>query len=122
VCSKNACSFLREYKNRRFNYDVENVFIRKHEAKMLSTHRDHSRLRNYRKIASTGESARIGIAIGAAMGVLAAITFISILLNWQRKRGVKVGTIINSRTTEEAERNGQEVGVIREPLPVYSKS
>ena len=123
VCSKNACSFLRDYKNKRFNCDVKDIWIRTHEAKMLSTHKDHSQLRYYRKIAPSEESARIGIAIGAVMGVLAAITLISILIDWQIKRGVKVGTIMEThcRTTEEAGRTGSslEIGVIREPPPVY---
>ena len=63
------------------------------------------------------------MAIGAAMGVLAAIALMSMLINWQIKRGVKVGTImeIHCRTTEEAVRIGSslEIGVIREPPPVY---
>jgi Mg2+/citrate symporter len=72
----------------------------------------------------TAENVRTGIIVSVVAGVVAIVLLAYVVLKRRMNRGVKIGTRINSRCNVRDAGNGKidgdlEVGVIREPLPVY---
>jgi hypothetical protein len=74
----------------------------------------------------SAESIRTGIVVSAVVGVLATIITAYVIMKQRLKRGVKAGTRIDrlrnvGDVRREKEDRDLEVGIIREPLPVYQK-